>query len=80
MDIKMLGHGCEVKLANGETYVCIRRILEEPPRNHEIVTQELVLVNIFTGVEISLSCYNDDLTHDTDSRLSVKKVYGWGGK
>lgn len=70
LEFGMLEYGDTVELENGEICVYIRRELDT---SGGIITQELNLVNIFTGEEHNINCYNDDLTHDIDPGLSVKR-------
>lgn len=68
MEFEMLEYGDTVEFRNGDTCVYIRKELDDAGG---IITQELNLVNIFTGEEHNINFYNDDLTHDTDSELDV---------
>lgn len=70
MEIEMLEYGDRVELENGDTCVYVRRELDT---SGGIISQELILINIFTGDEYSINLYNDDLTHSTDPRLSIKR-------
>lgn len=69
LQFEMLEYGDRVELRNGDIYVYVRRHLE----GELIISQELVLINIFTGEEINIHCYKDDLTHDKDSKLDIKR-------
>lgn len=69
LEFEMLEYGDRVELMNGDICVYIRRVLDD----QELVSQELILINIFTGEEISINCYKDDLTHDTDPNLDIKR-------
>lgn len=69
LEFEILEYGDRVELMNGDICVYIRRVLDD----QELVSQELILINIFTGEEININCYKDDLTHDTDSKLSIKR-------
>lgn len=70
LDYEMLEYGDRVELANGDICVYIRKELDA---SGGIITQELNLVNIFTGEEINIHNYKDDLTHDTNSNLNIKR-------
>lgn len=70
MDIEMLEYGDRLELRNGNTCVYIRKELDVTDK---LITQELNIVNVFTGEEISINCYRDDLTHDTDNSLDIVK-------
>lgn len=70
LEFEMLEYGDRVELQNGNICVYIRKELEN---DGSIITQELNLINIFTGEEINIHCYKDDLTHDTDSSLDIKR-------
>lgn len=70
LDIEMLEYGDAVELENGDTCVCIRKELDA---SGGIITQELNLVNIFTGEEHNINYYKDDLTHEIDPELSIKR-------
>lgn len=67
---EMLEYGDRVELQNGDICVYIRKELEN---DGSIITQELNLINIFTGKEININCYRNDLTHDTDPNLDIKR-------
>lgn len=68
--LEMLHYGDTVELVNGDTCVYIRRELDT---SGGLITQELNLVNTFTGEEHNINNYLDDLAHETDPSLSVKK-------
>lgn len=70
LSLEMLEYGDKVELENGETYVYIRKELDT---SGGTISQELNLVNIFTGDEISINLYSDDLKHSTDSKLDIKR-------
>ena len=70
LDFEMLEYGDQVELKNGDICVYVRKELDD---SNNIITQELNLVNIFTGEEIDINCYKDDLTHDRDSSLDIKR-------
>lgn len=70
VDIEMLEYGDRLELRNGNTCVYIRKELDVTDK---LITQELNIVNVFTGEEISINCYRDDLTHDTDNSLDIVK-------
>lgn len=70
LSLEMLEYGDKVELENGETYVYIRKELDT---SEGTISQELNLVNIFTGDEISINLYSDDLKHSTDSKLDIKR-------
>lgn len=70
LEIEMLEYGDTVELENGDICVYIRKELDN---SGGIITQELNLVNIFTGEERNIHEYKDDLTHDTDPSLSIKE-------
>ena len=68
--LEMLHYGDTVELANGDICVYIRKELDT---SGGIITQELNLVNTFTGEEHNINNYLDDLAHETNPSLSVKK-------
>lgn len=70
LDFEMLEYGDRVELANGDKYVYIRKELDT---SDGIIMQELNLVNVFTGEEINIHCYKDDLTHNRDPMLDIKR-------
>lgn len=69
LELEILEYGDQVELANGDICVYIRKELDD----EYLQSCELNLVNIFTGEEHSINCYKDDLTHDADAELSVKR-------
>lgn len=70
LEIEMLEYGDTVELMNRDICVYIRKELDT---SGGLITQELNLVNIFTGEEHNINEYRDDLTHDTDPNLSIKR-------
>ena len=70
LEFEMLEYGDTVELENGDTCVYIRKELDT---SGGIITQEPNLVNILTGDEHNINCYNDDLTHQTDPELNIKR-------
>lgn len=71
LEFEDLQYGDKVELANGDTCVYVRKVIDE---TGGMIMQELNLVNIYTGEEHNINCYKDDLTHDTNAKLSVKTV------
>ena len=70
LEFEMLEYGDKVELVNGDICVYIRKYLSN---DKGCISQELNLVNIFTGKEINIHQYNDDLTHDRNPMLNVKR-------
>lgn len=70
LEIEMLEYGDTVELENGDICVYIRKELDT---SRGLITQELNLVNIFTGEENNINEYRNDLTHNTDPNLSIKR-------
>ena len=68
LEFEMLEYGDKVELKNGDICVYVRRELE----GGSIISQELVLINVFTGEERCINEYKDDLTHDREPELNIK--------
>lgn len=70
LEFEMLEYGDTVELTNGDLCVYVRRELDT---SGGMITQELILINIFTGEEHNINFYEDNLTHGTDPELSIKR-------
>lgn len=70
LSFEMLEYGDRVELMNGDVCVYIRKELDT---SGGIIMQELNLVNVFTGEENNIHCYGDDLTHDRDPMMDIKR-------
>lgn len=72
MGIEDLQYGDTYELRNGDScvYVC-RHLGEETDDEIQLMSVELVLINVFTGEEHNINYYNDDLTHCEDNQLDI---------
>lgn len=70
MNIEMLEYGDTVELENGDICVYIRTEIDN---SGGMTSQELNLINIFTGEEHNINDYNDDLTHYNNPKFNIKR-------
>lgn len=69
LEFECLEYGDRVELENGDICVYVRRELE----GDSIISQELVLINVFTGEERCINEYKDNLEHDRNPSLDIKR-------